>query len=89
MNQNQQQVIGVIGGVIGQVGCVNVLFIGFALGLGLLVDKLLHTGGIFTVLLMVGSVPIALYVTVRISLAAAVRAQELLSSKKSEEKTEA
>ena len=77
-----------LAGVIGQVGCVNVILIGLALGAGILIDRLLNTQAIFTVLLMVGSVPVALYVTVRISLTAAARAQALMDVNKTEEKSE-
>lgn len=76
-------------GVVGQVGCITVIVIGLALGAGMLLDKYLGTNSIFTVLLMVGSVPVALYVTVRVSLTAAARIQDTSSSNEAEEETEA
>ena len=82
-----------LAGVIGQVGCVVVIIIGLALGAGILLDRLLETRAIFTVLFMVGSVPVALYLTVRISMTAVSRAQKNFEEKENadqaEENTEA
>lgn len=77
--------------VVGQVGCLVVFIVFIALGAGILLDKLLGTKAIFTVLLMVGSVPIALYLVVRISLTAVARAQNKLAEQAddSEEETSA
>lgn len=74
---NQQNInqLATLASVVGQVGCLVVLIVGLALGAGLLLDKILDTGALLTVILMVGSVPVALYLTVRISLAAVTRAQ--------------
>ena len=82
-----------LAGVIGQVGCVVVIIIGLALGAGVLLDRFLETRAIFTVLFMVGSVPVALYLTVRISMTAVSRAQKNFEEKENadqaEENTEA
>ena len=82
-----------LAGVIGQVGCVVVIIIGLALGAGVLLDRFLETRAIFTVLFMVGSVPVALYLTVRVSMMAVARAQKSLEEKENanqaEEDTEA
>lgn len=75
--------------VVGQVGCLVVIIIGLALGAGMLLDRFLGTRAIFTVILMVGSVPVALYITVRVSLTAVARTQQALDTKKAEEETEA
>lgn len=75
--------------VVSQVGCVVVLIIGLAMGAGILLDRLLDTRAIFTVIFMVGSVPVTLYIVVRLSLSAAARAQQLIEKNKTEEKTEA
>ena len=77
--------------VVGQVGCLVVFIVFIALGAGILLDKLLGTKALFTVLLMVGSVPVALYLVVRISLTAVARAQNRLEEKAddSEEETSA
>lgn len=77
MKQNQDQIntSALLASVVGQVGCLIVFIILAALGVGMLLDKLLGTTALFTILLMVGSVPVALYVTVRLSLTAVNRAQ--------------
>lgn len=77
--------------VVGQVGCLVVFIVFLALGAGILLDKLLNTKALFTVLLMVGSVPVALYMVVRISLTAVARAQNKLAKQadESEEETSA
>lgn len=64
-----------LAGIIGQVGCVTVLIIALALGAGILLDRFFDTRPIFMVLSLIGSVPVALYVIVRVSLVAAARAQ--------------
>ena len=76
-------------GVVGQVGCLVVIIIGLALGAGVLLDKFLGTRAIFTVLFMVGSVPVALYLTVRVSLTAAARTQQAFDANNAEEEIEA
>ncbi len=74
----------VLAGVVGQVGCLIVFIVFIALGIGLLLDKFLGTQALFTVFLMVGSVPVALYLTVRISLTAVSRAQKSFEVKEKE-----
>ncbi len=91
MDQKQQQQINsmsLMASVVGQVGCLNIIIIGVALGAGILLDRLLDTKAIFTVLLTVGSVPVALYLTVRIAMTASARFQEQFNSTKTEEKTD-
>ena len=90
MSKNQQQINtnALLASVVGQVGCLIVFIVFIALGVGLALDKFLGTKAIFTVLLMVGSVPVALYLTVRISLTAVNRAQnKLQESEETEEDT--
>jgi F0F1-type ATP synthase assembly protein I len=90
VKQNQQpDFFALLATVVGQVGCVVILLVGLALGAGLLLDKFLQTKAIFTVILMLGSVPVALFVTMRISMAAAARAQQLMKADKTEEDIEA
>ncbi len=84
-NQHLNNLAPLMATVVGQVGCITVLIIGVALGAGLLLDKFLGTQAIFTVLFMVGSVPFALYVIVRISLSTVARTQQLMDSKHTEE----
>ncbi len=90
-NNNQQQIhaMSSLASVVGQVGCLNIVIIGLALGAGILIDRLLETNAIFTVLLTIGSVPVALYLTVRIALTASARVQEqFYNSKKAEDSSE-
>jgi F0F1-type ATP synthase assembly protein I len=86
-------------GLVGQIGCVtgfvSILIVGAAFAVGRFLDSTLGTGGIFTVLFMIGSFPITLYAIVRISLASLKRAQKSQSESKntkieshSEEETE-
>jgi F0F1-type ATP synthase assembly protein I len=78
-NQNRDQGARTAG-LVGQIGCVtgfaSILIIGIAFGIGRLLDSLLETNGIFTILFLLGSFPITLYVIVRISLWAIARAQQ-------------
>ena len=75
MNQDQQQInqTALMASVIGQVGCVTVVLVAIALGAGVFLDNLLGTKPIFTILLLVGSVPVTLYIIVRMSLTAVAR----------------
>ncbi len=77
-----------LAGIIGQIGCITVLLIAIALGVGILLDRFLDTRPIFTILFLVGSVPVTLYVTVRVSLMAAARAQRITDKKKAKGKSE-
>lgn len=69
--------------LVGQVGCVTglvaVVIIAVAFGAGRLLDNLLGTGGILTVIFMVGSFPVTLFAMVRISLNMVQRAQERIN----------
>ena len=71
--------------VVTQVGCGTVLFIGLALGGGMLLDNLLGTGRIITVLLMVGSVPLSLFLIFKIWLRAIEQMQTKEDTQKREE----
>lgn len=73
--------------VVTQVGCGTVLLIGLALGGGILLDNLLHTGRIITVILMVGSVPLSLYLIFKIWLRAVEQMQTKEETPKREEET--
>lgn len=73
--------------VVTQVGCGTVLLIGLALGGGILLDNLLNTGRIITVILMVGSVPLSLFLIFKIWLRAVEQMQTQEETPKREEKT--
>ena len=70
-------------GLVGQIGCVtgfaSIVIIGLAFAIGRFLDSLLGTNGIFTILFLLGSFPITLYVIVRISLWALARAQRAMN----------
>jgi F0F1-type ATP synthase assembly protein I len=76
-----------LAGIVGQIGCITVIIIGLAMGAGILLDRFLSTTPIFTILFLVGSVPVTLFVTVRVSLMAANRAQRLVDKNKTEDKS--
>lgn len=82
-NQNYDQAARTAG-LVGQIGCVtgfaSIIIIGIAFAVGRFLDSLLGTNGIFTILFLLGSFPITLYVIVRISLWALARAQRSLNS---------
>ena len=87
VKQNKEQIntSALLASVVGQVGCLIVFIVFIALGAGLLLDRLLGTTAVFTILFMVGSVPVALYLTVRLSLTAMNRAQIKLEEQKTVE----
>lgn len=59
--------------VVSQVGCVTVVVIVGALGAGLGLDRVFDTRPVFTLLFLLGSIPVSLYVLVRIALSAAAQ----------------
>ncbi len=67
-------------GLVGQVGCVtgfvSIIIIGVAFAAGRFLDSTFETAGLFTILFLLGSFPITIYATVRISLFAMNRAQK-------------
>lgn len=90
MSKNQQQINtnALLASVVGQVGCLIVFIVFIALGVGMALDRLLGTTALFTILLMVGSVPVALYFTVRMSLTAVNRAQKKIEESEEQELNE-
>ncbi|MCI0576850.1 MAG: AtpZ/AtpI family protein [Chloroflexi bacterium] len=86
MNQDDQiNQTAMLAGIVGQIGCITVIIIALALGAGIAIDRLLDTKPVFTILFMIGSVPVTLFVTVRVSLMAAARAQRLAAKDKPKE----
>ena len=71
-------------GLISQIGCAtslaSLIIIAVAFGAGRFLDNTLSTDGIFTVLFLVGSFPVTLYVILRLALSTAARAQRLTNS---------
>lgn len=64
-----------VAGLLSQVGCVTLVLIGIALGAGLWLDAQFSTRPLFTVLFILGSVPITLYLMVRLVLGGMARLQ--------------
>lgn len=74
--------------LVSQIGCTtsiaSIIVIAIAFGAGRLLDNFLGTEGIFTVLFLVGSFPVTLYVILRIALSTAARAQRLTNPDRKE-----
>lgn len=66
--QDSQALAVAVAGLLGQVGCVTLLLIGVALAAGLWLDAQFNTRPLFTILLILGTVPVTLYVMVRMVL---------------------
>lgn len=62
------QAILAVSSVLAQVGCLTLASALGALAAGLWLDRALGTRPVFTILLLVGSVPVTLYLTVRLVL---------------------
>ena len=64
-----------IAGLLAQFGCVTLLFVGAALGICLWLDTQFNIRPVFTLLLVLGSVPITIFLMVRIVLTGMARIQ--------------
>lgn len=62
-----------LAGVVGQVGCLTLIVIAVALIAGLWLDNRFHTRPLFALILLLGSVPVTLYLMFRVVLAFAPR----------------
>lgn len=80
-DNNQLSFYVVAAGVAGQVGCMLVLVIGVALGLGLFLDQALGTKPILLLLLLLGSIPLNLWLIYRYILYRARRLQATMTQK--------
>jgi hypothetical protein len=78
-----------LAGVVGQVGCLTILIIAIALVAGLWLDNQFHTRPIFTLVLVLGSVPVTLFLMFRVVLSMApkiqVSANQAVGAKKIQE----
>lgn len=83
-SKRQNEYAAAYAGLISQIGCItsiaSVIIIAVAFFAGQFIDSYLGTKGIFTVLALVGSFPITLYVIVRLAMSNVARAQNLLDS---------
>jgi F0F1-type ATP synthase assembly protein I len=87
VNKNQKQIAqsALMAGVVGQVGCATVIVIALSLGAGFLLDRFLDTRPIFTIIFLIGSVPVTLYTIVRVTMTAVNRIQQRLDRQMEEE----
>lgn len=66
-----------VAGILAQVGCLTVIILLAALGGGLLLDNQFNSRPLFTLLLVLGSVPITVYLLFRIVLSGMKRMQQV------------
>jgi len=70
-DRQQQMVAGLaLASVVSQVGCVTIAVVLGALLVGLGLDRFFETRPLFTILFLLGSIPLSLYLLVRIALSA-------------------
>lgn len=74
-----------VAGLLGQVGCVTLVVIFIALGAGLWLDSQLNSRPILTLVLVIGSVPLTIYLMVRIVLTGMAKIQGDHDGKRTEE----
>jgi F0F1-type ATP synthase assembly protein I len=73
-NDRQQVVRNLaLAGMVSQIGCVTVVIVIGALLAGLWVDKMVDTRPLFTILFLLGSIPVSLYLLVRIAFSTAAQ----------------
>lgn len=68
--------------IAGQVGCLTLIIIFVALFAGLWLDRYLDTKPLFTIVLLVGSVPVTLFLMFRVVKAATSRIKPIQNSEK-------
>jgi len=71
--------------VAGQVGCVTLVIVFIALFLGIYLDRLLGTKPVLLIILVLGSAPIALYLTYKIAINAVREASALATKQKDDQ----
>ncbi len=73
-DNRQQMAFGLaLASAVSQIGCVTLVVVLGALVTGLWLDKTLSTRPLFTILFLLASVPVSLYLLVRIALSAAAQ----------------
>lgn len=80
-----------VAGVLGQVGCLTLVIIAVAIFAGMWLDSQFDTKPIFVLVLVLGSIPLTLYLMFRVVLSVAPRIQRSMDQalgKSNEEKTE-
>lgn len=74
-----------ITGLLGQVGCLTILLIGVALAAGLWLDNQFGSRPVFTLLLILATVPLTIYAMVRIVLRGMAQVQSDVMSQSLQE----
>jgi F0F1-type ATP synthase assembly protein I len=83
-NQDQVKLAISSASILGQVGCVTFILVAAALGAGLGLDALFDTQALFTILLVLASFPLTIYLIIRIVLRGTKNLQELNNPEKDE-----
>ena len=73
----QQALMMALMGVIGQVGCLTLVIIVVAMIVGLMLDNQFQTRPLFTLILVLASIPLSLFLMFRLVLSFAPRIQKL------------
>ena len=74
-----------LAGLLGQVGCLTIILILLALGAGLWLDNRLGTRPTFTLGLVLGSIPVSIYLMIRVLQSGMARVQPGPRSESQEE----
>jgi F0F1-type ATP synthase assembly protein I len=64
-----------LAGMLSQIGCLTAFIAIAALGIGLWIDSTLNTKPIFTIILLLLSIPVSVFVLIRVSLDTAAQIQ--------------
>jgi len=62
-----------VASMVSQIGCLVIIVVVVALLAGLWLDKLTNTRPLFTIVLLLTSVPVSLFISVRVALSTAAR----------------
>lgn len=73
--EGQQALAIAVAGLLGQIGCITLVLIAAALAVGLWLDTQFNTRPLFTIIFILGTVPITLYLMVRMVLGGMSRLQ--------------
>jgi F0F1-type ATP synthase assembly protein I len=88
-DDRQQVAFGLaLASMVSQVGCVTIVIVLGALVVGLWLDRTFDTQPLFTILLLLGSIPVSLYTLVRIAFSAAAQLTPAPSEKSEAESSE-
>jgi len=76
-----------LAGFAGQVGCVTLVIVFGALLGGLWLDNVLKVRPLFTIVLLLGSVPITIFIMIRLALGAVAKMKPVLPPREKTEET--